>query len=150
MDARSKHVSSTTFLDDCTMNNGGCGSNAICTHDPTTNAVLCACKAGYTNTGTNSSVVCTGKTLRRNKAARSQYVLHRAYCFRCRHLPSAERRLWCECSLLTRWNKQCGSMYLQDRIHQYWLSALLYLHRWEASVDHLAMSYKQSCSLAFF
>ena len=49
-----------TFLSDsCQVNNGGCDTNAVCSHDTTTNAVKCTCKTGYTNTGTGSTVVCT-------------------------------------------------------------------------------------------
>lgn len=47
-------------LDSCVVNNGGCGANAICSHDSTTNACKCTCKTGYTNTGSDPSVVCTG------------------------------------------------------------------------------------------
>lgn len=48
-------------LDSCTVNNGGCDANAACTHDASTNAVVCTCKTGYTNVGTNGNVVCQGK-----------------------------------------------------------------------------------------
>lgn len=46
--------------DSCNINNGGCSANAMCTHDPTTNVVICVCKSGYTNTGSSSNVICTG------------------------------------------------------------------------------------------
>ena len=46
--------------DSCQVNNGGCGPNTICSHDPKTNAVVCSCKPGYTNTGSGSTVVCKG------------------------------------------------------------------------------------------
>ena len=49
-----------TNIDTCLVNNGGCDPNAACTHDSTTNAVMCICKTGYTNTGKGSTVVCTG------------------------------------------------------------------------------------------
>ena len=49
-------------LDSCTVKNGGCDVNAICSHDSKTNAVVCTCKTGYTNTGTDPTVICTGKT----------------------------------------------------------------------------------------
>ncbi|CAF3718297.1 unnamed protein product [Rotaria socialis] len=45
--------------DSCTANHGGCDANADCSHDATTNAVVCTCKTGYTNTGSGSNVVCT-------------------------------------------------------------------------------------------
>ena len=48
------------ILDSCEVNNGGCDPNALCSHDSTSNAVICTCKTGYTNTGTGSNVVCTG------------------------------------------------------------------------------------------
>ncbi len=50
------------IADSCTVSNGGCDSNAVCSHDGSTNAVVCTCKTGYTNTGSSSNVVCTGKT----------------------------------------------------------------------------------------
>ena len=34
--------------------------NAICSHEGTTNAVVCRCKVGYTNTGSAPNVTCTG------------------------------------------------------------------------------------------
>ena len=46
--------------DACQVNNGGCDSNAICSHDGSTNEVICTCKVGYTNTGSESRVNCTG------------------------------------------------------------------------------------------
>ncbi|CAF2072259.1 unnamed protein product, partial [Rotaria magnacalcarata] len=46
------------FADSCTVNNGGCDPNAICSYDATTNAVKCTCKGGYTNTGSSVNVVC--------------------------------------------------------------------------------------------
>ncbi|CAF1303926.1 unnamed protein product, partial [Rotaria magnacalcarata] len=46
------------FPDSCTVNNGGCSSNANCSHNALTNAVICTCKAGYTNTGSAANVVC--------------------------------------------------------------------------------------------
>ena len=49
------------FIDSCTVKNGGCDCNAICSHDPTTFEVKCTCKTGYTNTGSGSDVNCTGK-----------------------------------------------------------------------------------------
>ena len=52
--------SSVISSDSCTINNGGCDENSICTHDAASNAVRCACKTGYVNTGCPSNVVCTG------------------------------------------------------------------------------------------
>lgn len=46
--------------DSCQVNNGGCGSRANCTRNPTTNVIRCICRAGFVNTGSDSSVVCTG------------------------------------------------------------------------------------------
>ncbi|CAF4693289.1 unnamed protein product, partial [Rotaria socialis] len=43
----------------CPDNNGGCDPNATCSHDATTNAVNCTCKAGYANIGSAVNVVCT-------------------------------------------------------------------------------------------
>ncbi|CAF2029959.1 unnamed protein product [Rotaria magnacalcarata] len=42
------------FPDSCTVNNGGCDANAVCSHDTTTNAVKCTSKAGYTYFGSVS------------------------------------------------------------------------------------------------
>lgn len=56
------HFLNVIISEDCTVNNGGCGINADCTHDPTTHAVICKCENGYTNNGTSTSFVCIGKT----------------------------------------------------------------------------------------
>lgn len=48
------------FIDSCLVNNGGCNTNAICSHDTATNECRCTCKTGYTNTGTANNVTCTG------------------------------------------------------------------------------------------
>ncbi|CAF4870712.1 unnamed protein product, partial [Rotaria socialis] len=45
--------------DTCTLSNGGCDQNAVCSHDAKTNAAVCSCKTGYTNTGSGSNVICT-------------------------------------------------------------------------------------------
>ena len=50
------------LLDSCTINNGGCGDNTICSHDSATYAVRCRCKIGYTNTGSSARLNCTGTT----------------------------------------------------------------------------------------
>ena len=58
---RSQLIGSPSFspIDSCTIKNGGCDANAICSHHPTTNEVVCTCKTGFTNTG-NTNVTCTG------------------------------------------------------------------------------------------
>ena len=49
--------------DDCKINNGGCDINAECSHNATTNAVICTCKVGYTNTAPEGTkTVCTGQS----------------------------------------------------------------------------------------
>ena len=48
-------------VDACGVNNGDCDINAICSHDGTSNAVVCTCKTGYTNTGSAPNVTCTGE-----------------------------------------------------------------------------------------
>lgn len=52
---------SKMFVDSCQVENGGCDTNAICSHDSKTNAVKCTCKTGYTNTGSSSNVICKGE-----------------------------------------------------------------------------------------
>ena len=52
---------SPLLIDTCLVNNGACDANAVCSHDGTSNAVVCSCKTGYTNTGNSSNVTCTGK-----------------------------------------------------------------------------------------
>ena len=54
---------SFSFVDSCTIKNGGCDANAICSHHPTTNEVVCTCKTGFTNTG-KTNVTCTGTSRR--------------------------------------------------------------------------------------
>ncbi|CAF4473352.1 unnamed protein product [Rotaria socialis] len=51
-------IKATTVLN-CQVNNGECGSNATCSHDASTNAVVCSCKNGYVNSGTGSAIRCT-------------------------------------------------------------------------------------------
>ncbi len=48
------------FLDSCSVNNGGCDANAVCSYDSSCNAMKCTCKTGYTNAGSGSNVVCKG------------------------------------------------------------------------------------------
>ena len=50
-----------SLTDQCQVNNGGCDSNAICSHDAKTYAIICTCATGYTNTASGSPVVCKGK-----------------------------------------------------------------------------------------
>ncbi|CAF4393575.1 unnamed protein product, partial [Rotaria magnacalcarata] len=47
----------------CTVNNGGCGSNATCSYNATTKAVTCNCKGGYTNTGSSVNVIAALSTM---------------------------------------------------------------------------------------
>ncbi|CAF2100973.1 unnamed protein product [Rotaria magnacalcarata] len=54
------------FADSCTLNNGDCGSYATCSHNTTTNAVICTCKVGYTNTGSDTNVVCKDSCTAKN------------------------------------------------------------------------------------
>jgi hypothetical protein len=54
-------VPMTTTVDSCRVQNGGCDMNAICSHEPATNAVVCTCKTGYTNTAVSPSLSCTGE-----------------------------------------------------------------------------------------
>ena len=49
------------LTDSCKVTNGGCDVNAICTHDLTSNGVVCTCKTGFTNTGSATNVTCTGE-----------------------------------------------------------------------------------------
>ena len=48
------------IVDSCLVNNGGCGINATCSHDDTTDAVRCTCKTGFINIGSSSAVMCRG------------------------------------------------------------------------------------------
>ena len=50
-----------SLLDACTVNNGGCGDHAACSHESETNAVKCSCNTGYVNTGTADNYQCTGR-----------------------------------------------------------------------------------------
>ena len=49
------------LIDICDVNNGGCDTNAACSHDATTFAHKCTCKTGYSNTGSDFNVTCTGQ-----------------------------------------------------------------------------------------
>ena len=53
----------SVFIDSCQVNNGGCDTNAICSHDTMTNEVKCTCKTGYTNTTSASNAVCQGNRI---------------------------------------------------------------------------------------
>ena len=59
---RHQHIACRLCTDSCLVKNGGCDGNATCSHNTTTNAVVCTCKTGYTNTGSDSKVICTGNT----------------------------------------------------------------------------------------
>lgn len=67
-------------IDTCLVNNGGCDTNAICSHETTTNAVKCTCKTGYVFTGTGSNASCTGNIdwLNLNTKNRRIYRLFRS------------------------------------------------------------------------
>lgn len=73
------------FIDSCKVKNGGCDSNAICSHDSTTFDVKCTCKIGYTNTGSDSSVNCTGNYVR------TVCIDARKYMIKCR----IDRSIYC-------------------------------------------------------
>lgn len=75
-------ISFICISDTCNVNNGECGSDATCSHDPKTNAVQCTCNIGFTNTSLTPNVVCTGKT---NIITSSLHFL-----FNCRRLQSTE------------------------------------------------------------
>ncbi|CAF4634909.1 unnamed protein product, partial [Rotaria magnacalcarata] len=51
-------LSTFPISDSCKVNNGGCDSNAACSHDASTNAIVCTCKSGYTNVPTGGVVTC--------------------------------------------------------------------------------------------
>ena len=57
------HISTRVgpIVDSCLVENGGCPTNAICSHSSRTFEVVCTCQTGYTNTGSAASVNCTGK-----------------------------------------------------------------------------------------
>lgn len=48
------------YLDSCNVNNGGCDTNADCSHDSNTNAVVCSCKTGFVSNQNGTSLVCKG------------------------------------------------------------------------------------------
>ena len=50
--------------DTCSIDNGGCGVHAECSHDATTNAVLCKCQTGYMTVGADATMHgCTGTSI---------------------------------------------------------------------------------------
>ena len=51
-------------VDVCQINNGGCGTNALCSRDSKTNIAKCTCKPAYVDTGSQSRVICTGITVK--------------------------------------------------------------------------------------
>ncbi|CAF5012886.1 unnamed protein product, partial [Rotaria sp. Silwood1] len=54
------------FLDSCYENNGGCGENAVCSHESGTFAVVCKCQVGYINSGSDSTLSCIDSCKRDN------------------------------------------------------------------------------------
>lgn len=57
------HSLTCSYLDECKVKNGGCDVNADCSHNATTNAVVCTCKVGYTDTAPETDkTVCTGNS----------------------------------------------------------------------------------------
>ena len=48
-----------SVIDSCHVENGGCDQDAICSHNASTNAVVCSCRTGYSYTDDASSR-CTG------------------------------------------------------------------------------------------
>ena len=54
-------------LDSCLVDNGQCDPNATCSHNATTNAVVCTCNIGFTDigSGSGSDVRCIGMLLNR-------------------------------------------------------------------------------------
>ena len=62
-DTNHSYMPNSICLDACTIGNGGCDSNSICSHDEKTNGVVCTCKTGYTNTTPGSGATCTGKKI---------------------------------------------------------------------------------------
>lgn len=48
------------LIDACEVNNGGCGQNTVCSHEPETFAVKCACAPGFVNVGEGDNLKCEG------------------------------------------------------------------------------------------
>ena len=46
-----RNVFDSFILDACQVNNGGCDSNAACSHSSSDNSVQCICKKGYADNG---------------------------------------------------------------------------------------------------
>lgn len=97
------------ILDSCLVNNGGCGSNAVCSHESTTFAVRCACRTGFVNTGNTTNMVCTGKNKSWKDRRRSMWTFlnydHRFSCMSCE-----QWGLWNLCNLFAGSNYICISM----------------------------------------
>lgn len=70
-----KTIPLLSFIDSCTVNNGGCDSNADCSHQTKTFAVVCTCKTGYTNVGKDGSVVCQGRVVSNEDSTTDEYVI---------------------------------------------------------------------------
>lgn len=106
----------TIWLDSCLVGNGVCDTNADCTHESKTNAVICVCKVGYVNTAPVPNVVCTG----RRSIEWMKLIANSSFICRC--LSSEERWLRSERDLLTWFhNKRCR-LHMQDwiRRHRLW------------------------------
>lgn len=105
------------FKDKCEVNNGGCGLNAICSHDPQTFEVICACKPGFTNPGTTAQIVCKGRQSEfSRKRIRQTWILRFTIH---RELSSEQRRMWCQCSVFVQSKNECSYLYLQGRLRQH-------------------------------
>ena len=112
----------TTFIsplsiDTCQVTNGACDANAFCSHDGTSNAVVCTCKTGYTNTGNQSNVVCTGSHLQ----STLMFATGCSSSDASRYLSSEQWWMRCACHLYTWWNNKCSCVCLQDWIYKYGL-----------------------------
>jgi hypothetical protein len=68
-----KEVFNVSFTDSCIINNGGCGTNAVCSHVQETNAVKCACQVGYVNVGSSSFTKCIGMIFRASQGRACVY-----------------------------------------------------------------------------
>ena len=117
------------LLDSCTINNGGCGNNTICSHDSATYAVRCRCKTGYTNTGSSAKLNCTGTTTDNITVD----VYPRLLLLRCRQLLDQQWWMQWQCRLRARFGQLCSHLRLQTRIHQHRLIVQCPVHRYTIS-----------------
>ncbi|CAF4579308.1 unnamed protein product, partial [Rotaria socialis] len=51
-------LNSVLVIDSCKVNNGDCDSNATCTHDSVTFAVVCSCPIGFVRSGCGVTAGC--------------------------------------------------------------------------------------------